>query len=83
MREADGAGNMRRQASTLIIIGLIGNMLLLGKYCFDAYGIQCEPCASAPCPPCRTDYMKYVLWYLAAWNLIWLVVGFRYKKKYS
>lgn len=74
---------MRRQTSTLVIMGLIGNVLLLSKYCFDAYSIQCEPCDSTPCPPCRTDFMNYVLWYVVVWNLIWLVVVLICRKRSS
>ena len=67
----------------LILIDVIGNVLLLGKYGIDALGIQCEPCLSTPCPPCRTHYMSSFMWYLLLWNLILAFALLSLKKKHG
>ena len=66
----------------ILITWLTVNLILLGKYIFDMYTIHCEPCLSGQdCPPCRTDYMKNIWWFLLIWNLVSLVAWAFFRKK--
>lgn len=45
---------LRRLAPAAVL-----NLVLVGWFLRDRFGIQCEPCLpDLPCPPCRTDYME-------------------------
>lgn len=56
-------------------VGTIGNILLVFKYYWDMYTIQCEPCLpDMPCPPCRTAFMANFWTYFIIWNAVGFVV---------
>lgn len=55
----------------MLIIWIVVNLILLGKYIVDASTIQCEPCLTGQiCPPCQTDYMRDIWYFLLTWNLV-------------
>lgn len=60
----------------ILLIGVLGNLSLLGKYFFDKMSIQCEPCLPhSTCPPCQTDFMSRIWIYLLVWNIIAISFG--------
>lgn len=66
----------------ILITWLTGNLILFGKYIFDVYTIQCEPCLPGQnCPPCRTDYMTNIWLFLLVWNLVSLIAWAFFRKK--
>jgi hypothetical protein len=62
-------------------IWIAGNMLLAVKYYFDKASIQCEPCINKDCPPCQTDFMEYIWYYVLAWNVFYLLIELITKKR--
>ena len=63
------------------IIWIIGNVVLIVMYFYDKTHIQCEPCISSNCPPCQTEFMKYIWLYVVAWNLLYIIIEFIARKK--
>ena len=60
----------------ILSILVIVNLIIVGKYFFDKFSIQCEPCLpNESCPPCQTDYMANIWVYLIIWNLVALGCG--------
>jgi len=58
-----------KEKKTILTIWVVVNLIILGKYVFDASTIQCEPCLpNQICPPCQTDYMVNTWWFLLVWN---------------
>jgi len=72
--------------SAAMVLWLVVNVLLLGKYYIDSIGIRCEPCLPGYyCPPCETRFMKNVWLYTAVWNFTVagsLVIMISFSKKH-
>lgn len=66
----------------IIVISAAVNILLVIKYYFDQYTIDCEPCLpNYPCPPCKTEFMDNFWLYFFIWNLIgYLIISFNKKR---
>ena len=49
---------------------IILNILLLSRYCYIAYGIECEPCLdNTDCPPCMTKEQYFIIYFGIALNI--------------
>ena len=58
-----------------VIIWIAVNLILVLKYFWDCFTIQCEPCLSeVDCPPCETRFMASFWWYLIIWNIAMFLI---------
>ena len=69
------------RGTKILLIWILGNLVLTGKYFLDKRSIQCEPCLpNTACPPCQTDFMAGIWTYLLVWSLGAVALGLIWMK---
>lgn len=59
----------------ILILYIVVNLILLARYFYDRFTIQCEPCLdSINCPPCETKFMSQFWFFMGFWNILMVTV---------